>query len=160
MIYILEGNEGTGKTTLAEYLSKITGFEIKHRSNPKSEQERVEMYKSYYDDIMSSNNIIWDRAFYSEMVYGPIKRDQSYINVAQMHEFETMLAKKGALLIYCMAHAGTSFKRAERRGESYVTSYEEHKLINAEYEHLMSMPHSIPIVKYEVKGFLNNSIIC
>ena len=41
MIIIIEGPDGSGKTTLANQLSKQTGYKIIHRVQPKSEEENV-----------------------------------------------------------------------------------------------------------------------
>ena len=43
MIVIIEGPDGSGKTTLANQLSKQTGYKIIHRVQPKSEEEKAIM---------------------------------------------------------------------------------------------------------------------
>ena len=37
MIFILEGPDGSGKTTLANQLSKQTGFKVIHKVQPKTD---------------------------------------------------------------------------------------------------------------------------
>ena len=71
MILIIEGPDGSGKTTLAEKLSKQTGFPVIHRSQPKTEEEKANMMKGYMETIKSGKNAIFDRCWYSEMAYGP-----------------------------------------------------------------------------------------
>ena len=159
MIYIIEGADGTGKTTLANYLSKATGFPIKHRSNPKNEEERKEMYNSYLEDIKSSKNVIWDRSFYSEIVYGPIMRDQSYIDKAQMLEFELLLAKSGAVIIFCDTCVDTSWDNMQERGESYITEYLVHEAIVEKYRELMiEEVHLLPVLEYEINEYLYKGV--
>lgn len=146
MFVILEGNEGSGKTTLANYFAKKLGVEVTHRSKPKTEQERLEMYESYWNDIRNKDVAIWDRCFYSERIYGPIMRDQSYISHAQMIEYELALAAKSAFVIYCRPIPYIAYNRAQERGEDYITDYPTYELIQAAYDQLFRMtPHEIPI---------------
>lgn len=159
MIYIIEGGEGTGKTTLANFISKHTGYPIKHRSNPKTEEERKNMYASYIEGIRSGENMIWDRSFYSEMVYGPIMRDQSYITYAQMLEFEVELSKVGAIVIYCYDDPRAAWKRAQNRGEEYIKEYDKHLLIMGKYDDLfINNAHVTPILLYQIKDALMKGI--
>lgn len=151
MIIIIEGPDGAGKTTLANYLSKKMGYPIKHRSTPKSQEEKDAMMQSYIDDIASGDSMIWDRCFYSEMVYGPVKRDQSYINVEQMVALEVDLQRVGALVIYCTDDVLSLWERCLRTGEKYITNVDELSDIVDRYEKLMiDTVHLIPIVRYEV----------
>jgi len=151
MILIIEGPDGSGKTTLAEYLSKQMGFPIKHRSNPKTEEEKREMMQSYIDDIKNSNNIIWDRCFYSEMVYGPVMRDKSYITKYQMLDLEQMLLKAGALVIYCTDDTLELWERCQTRGEHYITTVELMGEIKTRYDKLMlNTNHLIPVVQRRI----------
>ena len=148
MIIIIEGPDGSGKTTLANTLSKQTGYPVVHRSQPKSEEEKRQMMQQYIDAIVTGKNMIFDRCWYSEMVYGPIMRDNSVITYPEMYLLEAKLAKRGALIIYCTDDPKTLWKRATRRGEDYITDYETFERICAGFDALMSVPHHIPVVKY------------
>ena len=41
MIIIIEGPDGSGKTTLANQLSKQAGYKVIHRVQPKTEEEKI-----------------------------------------------------------------------------------------------------------------------
>lgn len=149
MFVIIEGNEGSGKTTLANEFARMLGVEVKHRSKPETEEERQTMYRDYLEDITTLENAVWDRGFYSEMVYGPIMRDQSYIDYPQMREFEQLLASKGAFIIYCRPEPYIAFKRAQERGEDYVTDFETYEKIQIAYDDLFRVvSHGIPILEH------------
>lgn len=151
MIIILEGPDGSGKTTLAKQLSRQTGYPYEHRSKPENEEEKAKMMIEYLQMCKSRQNLIVDRCWYSEMVYGKVMRDQSYIDYTQMYELERMLAKGGAIIIYCTASKAALWMRATQRGEDYITSRDDFNAICEEYEKLMSVPHYIPVVRYEYK---------
>lgn len=152
MIIIIEGADGSGKTTLANTLAKQTGFEVVHRTQPKTEEEKARMFEMYVDTIKSGTNVIFDRCWYSEMVYGPIMRDASVISYPVMYKLERMLAKHGALIIYCTDAPETLWYRCTSRGEDYITDYRTFVSICESFDELMSVPHLIPVVKYDYKN--------
>ena len=61
MIIIIEGPDGSGKTTLAEKLSRQTKYPIIHRSQPKTDEEKKLMMGEYLQTIRSGKNMIFDR---------------------------------------------------------------------------------------------------
>ena len=93
MIYIIEGVDGSGKTTLARQLSAQTNTKILHMSNPKTTAEMLGMYDMYEKTLRANKNLILDRAWYSEMAYGPVLRDRSQIDWPQMYELERQAVK-------------------------------------------------------------------
>lgn len=149
MIYILEGPDGAGKSTLAKQLQEQTGFEIVHRSKPKSEEEKKEMLAMYAVSIMNNDNVIFDRAWYSEMVYGPIMRDITCISMDTMYKLEKMLKIKGGIVIHCTDSIEKLWKRCEKRGEDYIRDVGQLAKIKMAYMDLFhNVPHEIPIVRY------------
>lgn len=151
MILIIEGPDGSGKTTLANQLSRQTGYPIIHRSQPKTEEEKKLMMGEYIQTIKANKNAIFDRCWYSEMVYGPVMRDASVLSYPEMYELERLAAKAGAMIIYCTGPESALWMRCMKRGEDYITCRDTFKAIHKSYEDLMSVPHYIPVVRYEYK---------
>ena len=150
MIIILEGPDGSGKTTLAEQIHKQTGYQLLHRTQPKSEEDKQRMMDEYIQVLKSGKNVIMDRCWYSEMVYGPIMRDASVITYPQMYSLERLAAKYGAIIIYCTAAPATLWKRCIRRGEDYITDRETFDKICQGFDLIMhNVPHFIPVTTYE-----------
>lgn len=153
MIFILEGPDGSGKSTLADKIAKQSGYTLLHRTQPKSDEDKKHMMDEYLDVINSGKNCIFDRSWYSEMVYGPVMRDASVITYPQMYELERKLAKRGAVIIYCTAPEQVLWKRCTSRGEDYITKYEAFQQICDGFAQLMlQVPHLIPVVTYEYTG--------
>ncbi len=151
MKIIIEGSDGSGKSTLARYLSATTGYPVVHRSKPKDEEDRLRMYKDYVDSAHSCSNEIWDRAFYSEIVYGKVMRDQSCLTIEQMLELEKILGEGGCLIIFCTGNAQDMWENSQKRGETYITSVEQIWTLDDEYKKLFfNNKHLVPIVKYEI----------
>lgn len=150
MIIIIEGPDGSGKTSLANQISEQTGWPILHRDKPKTDEEKVAMYNNYMQIACSSRNVIMDRSLYSELVYGPIMRDKSVISFYQMYTLERRMATSGAMIIYCTDKEAALWKRATKRGEGYITSRNDFKAICEAYDDLFSIPHLIPVTRYTI----------
>ena len=151
MILILEGPDGSGKTTLATRLHATTGYPIYHRSKPENDEDKANMMEQHKADFKKHKNVIVDRCWYSEIVYGNIMRDGSVIDYPEMYDLERLALSKGALLIYCTGDPAAMYKRATARGEDYITSFADYMQICRSYDRLMfDMPHLLPVVRYTV----------
>ena len=153
MIIIIEGPDGSGKTTLAEKMHKQTGYKLLHRSYPKTEEDKERMMAEYMQVIKSGVNCIFDRSWYSEMVYGPVMRNDSIISYPQMYTLERELTKRGAIVIYCGGMISNMWARCKERGEDYVVDIQKYSQICHDFETLMyDVPHLVPVVTYEYKN--------
>lgn len=151
MIIIIEGPDGSGKTTLANKLSEQTGYHVIHMVQPKDDADKQRMMVEYMNVLKSGKNAIFDRCWYSEMVYGPIMRDTSIISYPQMYELERLLTKKGAMIVYCTDSPEVLWQRATSRGEDYITNYETFVAICEAFDEVMNVPHLVPVVRYGYK---------
>lgn len=149
MIIILEGPDGSGKTTLANALAKQTKYPIKHCVQPKPDESG--MLGMYLNLIKSNKNLILDRSWYSEMVYGPVMRGTSEISYPDMYLLEQALVKHGAIIIHCTDKPEVLWCRCAKRGEDYVTNYSTFEAIHKGFNELMNVPHLVPVVKYDYK---------
>ena len=139
MIIILEGPDGSGKSTLAYKLAKQTKYLLMHRSKPESKKDNKNMMNEYLLAIKSGKNMIFDRCWYSEMVYGEVMRDASVISYPEMYELEKLLCRAGAIIIYCTDKPETLWTRCTKRGEDYVTDFVTHKEICDKYDEVLKV---------------------
>lgn len=151
MVILIEGVDGSGKTELAKQISRQSGFPIVHMVRPKSDEEKLLMMGQYLQAIKEHKNMIFDRCWYSEMAYGPVMRDKSYITFPQMYELERQVAQGGALLIYCTGPKAMLWNRCQKRGEDFVTCRDDFDAIYKAFEELFAIPHYIPVLRYEYK---------
>jgi thymidylate kinase len=152
MILILEGPDGSGKSTLARKLVEQTGFKFIHRSKPESEEEKRLMLEEYLLIASSGDDIILDRCWYSEIVYGTVMRDESVISLAQMYQLEYELSRHGgAVIIYCTDEPNVLWRRCVNRGEDYITASEDFRAICEKYDEVMNEFHILPVVRYGFK---------
>lgn len=149
MKIIIEGPDGAGKTTLAQTLSRMTKYPIIHRSKPESDEERDSMMNGYLVNSQTTDNAIYDRYAYSELVYGTVMRDKSYVSFEQLLQIEDNLAKAGGMVIFCDAPIDLLWNRCLARGEDYITDLRALTAIQDRYRHLMlQMQHRIPVLRH------------
>lgn len=152
MLIILEGPEAAGKTTLGRKLAYMTGFKLTHRNKPNTQAEKDAMHRMYKEAVYGNETAIFDRCWYSEMVYGKVMRDKSYISEEQMLELEDVIVRNnGGCIIYCTDNVDALWERSKIRGEDYITKYSDLKAIKEEYDRLMyETSHKIPVFTYEL----------
>ena len=150
MIFLVVGCDATGKTTLCNKLKEKYNLTIIHKDKPKNEEEQEYMFKEYKSLFLSSNNFIMDRSFYCEMVYGPIFRNKSSIDVVQQRALEDILDFKGAAIIYCWDYAKNIFERFKETKESFVITLEQINKIQLGYQQILETVDTIPVI------YLNN----
>ena len=74
-VLILEGPDGSGKTTLAQYFADIRGFQIIHTGKPEPGENLLVSYATVLNNaILSGKNVVFDRLQLGESIYGPIMR--------------------------------------------------------------------------------------
>lgn len=124
MIYIIEGPDGAGKSTYAKFLSTVTGYPVIHFSNPKSEEEKAKMYEMYLEILENNDDVIFDRSWISDLVYGPVLRGGATITPRQSAVLGNRLAGKGGMIIYCTSDLKTLLERAYSRGEELIKPHQ------------------------------------
>lgn len=154
MIYILEGPDGSGKTTLANKLIEMTGGHYYHFSYPRSKEEADRLFKTYYEKLTLlqhfSNSVI-DRMWISTMVYGEILRGKSEVSTKQAERLERLIHRE-AMIFYCTGDVKTMWQRATRRGETYIQDFETFSKICSLYDDIMyNQKHLVPIFTYDIE---------
>lgn len=141
---IIEGLDGTGKTTLKEGLLSY-GFSSFHFDYDK---ESTDIFDKYCKIISGSDKqTILDRSYISEMVYGNVIRKYSRINYKQLDELTFQCAKKGTIIVYLYASQNVLLSR--RLGDpddiSMLQGY--YDMLCREYESLMQrISCSLPVL--------------
>lgn len=116
MLIVLEGCDGTGKSTLARSLARVIGAEIIHctTSTPNDEE--------FFEGIIEASktkNIIADRFCYGQFVYQK-EGERPLGSIQNLHRLEIKMLKAGARVVYVEAPLEEVKKRLKERGERVI----------------------------------------
>ncbi len=106
---ILEGLDGTGKSTLSEKLKQFGYSNLYFAHDP----ENKDIYGKYLNILKGGNlqKLILDRSFISEFVYGNVLRGGSRLSESQIQTLAKNYAQKSGRIIYLVAPYNTLVKR-------------------------------------------------
>lgn len=129
MLVILEGADGSGKTTLMQQLLE-RGFTCKKTLRG----ENYERLMTLYNETMSDNSlIIIDRSFISDIVYrcnDDLPREGLDANEA------IQILNGDCKIVYCKTDS--QYDDSIRRGEDNITSYSKSEQISKTYDLFMT----------------------
>lgn len=117
MIVIVEGCDKAGKTTLAQTLAGQVDLFYYHATI----STETNLFEKYADIIRSINRpTITDRFYPSELVYGPLIRGHSRLNISQFRKLNKMIQIRGGCFIYCFAARNIIAARFTNEEEDYL----------------------------------------
>ena len=126
---MLEGADGSGKSTLYETLRK----EFKHNFIKCLPRDDIGQYLWWKRKIENPCIYFVDRGFISEWVYRPIKDDyQPNISLEEIGN----LCSRNLFVVYCKND--NAYTNMKLRGDNYIVNNVEHKKIVERYEHVMN----------------------
>lgn len=126
MLFVIEGTDGTGKTTLADALVKALA-QTRHRKivqrhfgppqeHPLGEYERwLDFYRPG-----SGTHVVLDRFHWGEMVYSELYRDGSQLGEAGYWHIEQYLRSRGALMIHATGDPDIIASRQLEKREDFL----------------------------------------
>lgn len=124
MLIVLEGCDGSGKTTFAKKLAQLIDAEIIHCTT-----ETPNDYQFFKDiiEVAEHKNIIADRFCYGQFVYqAPEERK---LTRDGLYELELLMLERGVSVIYVECTEDELNKRLERRNETPTRPV--HEIIDA-----------------------------
>jgi predicted ATPase len=95
-VVVLEGCDGTGKTTLAADLEERHGYVVLHSDRPPDD----DMAARYRSILERPGKIALDRSFISELVYGPLRHGGSRLSAPDAADLAFRVADRGGVLVH------------------------------------------------------------
>lgn len=128
-IFVLEGPDFAGKTTLAHRLHSAlvrdgSTATIQHagQPDPNNSTPLAQVYANAVAEQYGVDHVIHDRLHVGELVYGPLFRGKAAITRMQMDAIDAALLARGARLLYIRPSDTTLLRRFRGdRGDDLVT---------------------------------------
>ena len=141
MLILIEGADGSGKTTLVNQLNKYFPTMRINRGN--------NHLKELYDNLTCMNeDIVLDRSFITDVVYRLALDDGIGTDGINMFYMDCIL--RDSIVIYCKT--ATQFDDAMHRGEDNITNLLTSKIISRHYDAIMKFINtrtSTHVIKYD-----------
>lgn len=141
----LDGCDGSGKTTLADYLSKR--FKIDKFTLTKDSEKSIQRYL----ELETYKNVVHDRTFLSEHVYPEIFGRKKWMSDAQV---ETLINiyKLDGMMIICTSPDEIIASRLGKRGDEFEEVLTNICIINKAYLEIAKQ-HNILVVDTDRLSF-------
>ena len=112
MLIVLEGCDGSGKTTIANKLAQILGAEIIHCT---TDTPNTEWFFRSIIEMAQTKNIIADRFCYGQFVYQ--NPEDRHLSEDALYDLELEMMNTGARVLYVDCDEPILKKRLGDRGE-------------------------------------------
>jgi thymidylate kinase len=148
MIVILEGVDGTFKSTIAFGLSNHIGLPVVPGSSFESAKlSNKELFRWYLEKIAGGQSVIFDRFVYSNRVYAQSFQDYSLITLPQMRLLEQVMGQMHdyLLVVYLTGTEDDIRERINIRGDNYIKVNKVKGLITR-YEDIMKKEVGLKII--------------
>lgn len=151
MIIGIDGLDRIGKSSLCSHLRDGHGFGYMHFGRPEgtTDRERAFFQKGSFDRMFKfvealenqqDTNVVMDRTHLGELVYGPMYRGSSGVDLSYIHDMEAMHGKSFVLIL--LVHTklevlrsrddglGFDISKLDREQELFVEAFASSKLQN------------------------------
>lgn len=153
MLIIIEGVDGTGKSTLAQGLKALTGDVLQlHAAQPVGtwDEEYVQPLTQYvptgkHEPPSSPSHVICDRWHWGELIYGPLYRGQSIVGPEEWMYVDSMLNAKGAIVVFLRNKKEDILQRWKDRGEDFAKAEHLDQLMSS-YEYVAANSR-VPVIR-------------
>lgn len=139
MKIILEGCDGTGKTTLAKILAEKYGLDICHCT-----QHDAADY-GFYRQTLRKENVIWDRHTIGELIYPEVFGRKPQIGTEDARIITWKAKEEGVKIIVLTADLKTLIRRVAERGDEDPRIIERLKWIDGQFR-FYADAYNLPLV--------------
>jgi hypothetical protein len=143
-VIVLEGCDGTGKTTLAVTLASQHGYAVIHSGRTPDGTDLAERYQAL---LATPGKIVLDRSFISELVYGPLDHGRSRLTLPGATDLARRVAARGGVLVHLTGHPEAITARLRSRdGPSALAAGRIRAIIRAYHDAFALLDGIAPII--------------
>jgi len=143
---VIDGCDGTGKTTLAGRLA-ARGFTVVHFGPTPSGVDLADRYRNV---LAQNGRLALDRCFVSELVYGPLFRGRSRISWATVLELATAVAARGGVFVHLTGSTDTVRSRLFARDAVAPPAATIEAILHAYQEVFARLAEHTPVIHLDI----------
>jgi hypothetical protein len=147
MIIIVEGIDGSGKSTLTETLALRLSCQTHHEGPPPKEGSVLDHYGHLLQDARSKQHVVFDRLALGERIYGPVMRNEDRLGADGWRIFQRLVMASGARQVLCQPKYETCLANWSSGRPEYISRVTQFKDVYDRYLE-MSVPGQI-VYDYE-----------
>lgn len=137
LVYIVEGADCTGKTTLCQKLADAFNIPYVHLTYYEDEEKMHEQFQSVIDRINNNESLVIDRFVLSNIIYGEV-----FQNGKTVKDFERMLdifSRDGVNLVICLPDNDEKwleiFEGMTKQREEMYCDVDSMRMVNTLFKH-------------------------
>lgn len=142
-VIVLEGCNGTGKTTLAAALAARHGHIVIHSGRT---PDGIDLAGHYGTMLALTGRLVLDRSFISELVYGPLDHGRSRLTLPAALILARRVAERGGVLVHLTGRPDIIAARLQTRDGPAPSADRIHALISAYRDTFAVLSGLAPIV--------------
>lgn len=122
-VLIVEGADGSGKTTLCNTLARDHGFKVVHTGVPRETNGR-DLFNTYLMDLWlalhEDQPVVFDRLFLGEFIYGPIMRGRSLLTDHHLRMLNRVVMAYDIKHVLCLPPRPVAYDNWRAKKQDYV----------------------------------------
>lgn len=127
MRILIDGCDGTGKTTISEKLANKLGCNIIRLTYNGDRSEQA------YVELMECENVVHDRTFLSEIIYPKYFGRESRLGTTFLSSLLNFIERNKVKVFILTAKPETILERIDKRGDEFIADSEKFIQINLDY---------------------------
>jgi thymidylate kinase len=142
-VIVLDGCDGTGKTTLATTLRDRHGYTVVHSARTPDGTDLADRYQRL---LRTPGLIVLDRSFISELVYGPLFHERSRITMPAAIQLAEYIAQRGGVLVHLTGNPDGIIARLRARDGRAPPADQLRAIIDAYHSAFTMLDGTAPII--------------
>lgn len=145
MRVLIDGVDGTGKTSVTEKLANRLGCNIIRLTHDGDRNFRA------YSESMIPDNMVHDRTFLSEMIYSSIFKRGSRLNIDCTSALFRLIDQYNAKVFILTANIVTLNERLNKRGDEFIDDFSVIEKIDLKYQQIAYL-HDFEVIDTTCKN--------